>query len=51
MDVLHGSFTGGHSLPELLPRLAVSAVLTCAYLLLGLAGLPRAEARAVERTY
>ncbi|MEU4080221.1 ABC transporter permease [Streptomyces venezuelae] len=51
MDVLHGSFTGGQSLPELLPRLAVCALLTCAYLLIGLTWLPRAEARAAERTY
>ncbi|MFD4141905.1 ABC transporter permease [Streptomyces sp. NPDC058572] len=51
MDVLHGSLTGGHSFAELAPRLAVCAALTAAYLLLGLAYLPRAEARAVERTY
>ncbi|APE19613.1 MULTISPECIES: ABC transporter permease [Streptomyces] len=51
MDVLHGSFTGGQSLPELLPRLAVCALLTGAYLFIGLTWLPRAEARAAERTY
>ncbi|GGU02780.1 ABC transporter permease [Streptomyces lateritius] len=51
MDVLHGAFTGGQSLPDLLPRLGVCALLTAAYLLLGLLYLPRAEARAVERTY
>ncbi|MFD7441745.1 ABC transporter permease [Streptomyces sp. NPDC059909] len=51
MDVLHGSLTGGQPLGELAPRLAVCAVLTVAYLLAGLWFLPRAEARAVERTY
>ncbi|WP_329117497.1 ABC transporter permease [Streptomyces sp. NBC_01353] len=50
-DVLHAVTTGGQSLPDLLPRLAVCALLSGAYLFLGLRYLPRAEARAVERTY
>lgn len=50
-DVLHASTTGGGSLSELLPRLAVCALLSAAYLLLGLKYLPWAEARAVERSY
>ncbi|MFI2368321.1 ABC transporter permease [Streptomyces sp. NPDC018833] len=51
MDVLHGSFTGGHTLAELAPRLAVCAALTAVYLALGLKYLPHAEARALERTH
>jgi ABC-2 type transport system permease protein len=51
MDVLHGSLTGGQTLAELAPRLATGAALTVAYLALGLTYLPRAETRAVERTY
>ncbi|MEU9865273.1 ABC transporter permease [Streptomyces sp. NPDC047971] len=50
-DVLHAVTTGGQSLPDLLPRLAVCAALSGAHLFLGLRYLPRAEARAVERTY
>ncbi|GGW66480.1 ABC transporter [Streptomyces lucensis JCM 4490] len=51
MDVLHGSLTGGRTLTDLAPRLALSLLLSLGYLLAGLRGLPRAEARAVERTY
>lgn len=51
MDVLHGSLTGGQTFAELVPRLATGAALTVGYLLLGLKYLPRAETRAVERTY
>ncbi|MER7957956.1 ABC transporter permease [Streptomyces sp. NPDC096030] len=50
-DVLHAATTGGQSLPGLLPRLAVGVAVSAVYLLLGLTYLPRAEARAVERSY
>ncbi|MFE5481318.1 ABC transporter permease [Streptomyces sp. NPDC056527] len=50
-DVLHAATTGGQPLTDLLPRLAVCALLSGAYLFLGLRCLPWAEARAVERTY
>ncbi|WP_418957672.1 ABC transporter permease [Streptomyces tritici] len=51
VDVLHGATTGGQTLAELLPRLGAAALVAAGYLLLGLLYLPRAEARAVERTY
>ncbi|MEV3990524.1 ABC transporter permease [Streptomyces sp. NPDC049837] len=51
MDVLHGSLTGGHTLAGLAPRLVTCLALTAVHLLAGLRYLPRAEARAVERTY
>ncbi|MGW0829707.1 ABC transporter permease [Streptomyces prunicolor] len=51
MDVLHGTLTGGHTLTDLAPRLAISLLLSAAYLLLGVRTLPYFERRAVERTY
>ncbi|WP_282694844.1 ABC transporter permease [Streptomyces sp. CC208A] len=51
VDVLHGATTGGQSLADLLPRLGTCVLVAAAYLLLGLLYLPRAEARAAERTY
>ncbi|NML50146.1 ABC transporter permease [Streptomyces sp. R302] len=51
VDVLHGATTGGRTLVELLPGLGTGVLVAAAYLLLGLLYLPRAEARAVERTY
>ncbi|MFC4537039.1 ABC transporter permease [Sphaerisporangium dianthi] len=49
MDVVRGVFTSGAGVPP--GRLALALALGCAYIAAGLLWLPRAERRAMERSY